>query len=250
MRNSSWIPQFLIAAILGLGLTACAMPGGEDGNAEVSVVIQGATTADNVLAVTLWAHPVDGTQYVFTLNGTANVDDADFLLEIFLDGALVYSVNFTLPIEDTDAQPGETGSGTTTQTIYYGTNVVSIDFEWFGGYQANGNAVVDINFVHPPRIVSWSAVPGPGPGTTAGTPIAIVADVEFFGTDPLVEPFVEAQFFDDIGPNPVGEALILDFTDPLWGGTIEAAVGASSLRLAASDEDGTAMSWLDYVVGP
>lgn len=248
MRNRSWIPPFLAAAIFGFGLTACAPPGGEDGNAEVSVVIQGATTADNVLAVTLWANPTDGTEYVFNLTGTANTVDADFVLEILLDGSPVYEVDFTLPIEETDAQPGETGSGTRTQVIYFGDNTVPMDFEWYGGYQANGNAVVDINFVHPPRIVRWSAVPGPGPGVTAGTPVALVAEAVFFGTDPLVDPSVGAQFYN--GPDPVGEPATLDFTDPLWDGTIEAAVGATALRLTATDEDGTAISWLSYLVGP
>ncbi len=248
MRNRSWIPPFLAAAILGFGLTACAPPGGEDGNAEVSVLIQGATTADNVLAVTLWADPASGTQYVFNLTGTANIVDADFVLEILLDGSPVYSVNFTLPIEDTDAQPGETGSGTKTQVIYWGDNMVPIDFEWYGGYQADGNAVIDINFVHPPRIVTWSAVPGPG--APANSFVDLIAEVKFFGTDPLVDPYVEAEFFDDVGPDPIGEAIILSFTDPLWEGSIRAPAGATDLRLSATDEDGTAMSWLHFPVTP
>jgi len=250
MKARNRIPLFISAAFLTLGLGACASQEGEDTEANVSVVVQGASTSENVFDVVLWAQ-IDGTQYEFVLNGTAQMTEADFVLDITLDGELVHSIPFSLPLADCDAKPGELGSGSRLAFVYPGDNYLTIDFEWGAGYQASGQTHVDIHFVHPPRIAYWSTVPGPGASTTVGTPIDVRATVEFFGTDPAVDPFVNVQFYDGTGGGaPLETPVYLSFVDPVWIGTIPAALGAEQLRLTATDEDGTTVSTSSFLVGP
>jgi hypothetical protein len=237
--------RFLIlitTAIFGLGLGACAA----EEEATVSVVVQGATFEGNVVSIVLWAH-TDGTQYEFVVTGDAGTTEATFVLEVFLDSALVHTIPFSLPLEDVDAEPGESGSGSQVAVIYPGSTVnnVVIEFAWTGNPVPIGDTNIDLQFIHPPRIIVWSA--SPGPGVPAGTDIDIRAEVEFFS----LNRSVEVQFLDGLGEGtPIGTPVDLTFSDPLWVGTITAQGGAEQLRLTATDDDGSTASRASFVVDP
>lgn len=169
------------------------------------------------------------------------------------EGPLVYSVDFTLPNADVDAQWGDTGYGSDTVYLTYnpgGWTTVVIQFIWNALPPIMGDSRVDMIFSHTPRIITWSATPGPA-GASEGDFIDIQADVEFFG-DGLAET-VEAQYWDNEtgGGSLVGEPGLLSLTDAvngIWNGSVEVVSGADILRLTATDSEGSIYQEMAYSV--
>lgn len=244
--KSKILAPLLIAGLVGLGLGAC----GDDNEAQVNVVVQKAGQADNVVAVVLWAHP-SGTSYDFDVVGTAMTTKADFTLDVTYVGDMspTQTVDFSLPLADVDAEEGETGSGSQTCDIYPGDNWCYIPFAWTSNPPPSGDTNITLQFSHPPKIVAWSAVPGPG--VPAGTALDIKAAVEFYGSSGQT---VTAQFFDTDPATPVGMGTAGTLTDPdadgIWTGTVTTVAGAELLRLTATDDDGTTTSDASYLVAP
>jgi hypothetical protein len=248
-RNS--IVMLLAAGVMLLCLISCGAP---KDDAKVNVIIQGASTVDNAIGVVLYAGP-DGTQYFFEVIGTAGVDTTTFTLTVYLGnstaGPVKHTAEFSLPNSEVDAQPGESGYGSVISTIYDNPGsytTVIIQFVWSAIPPIVGNALVDLEFSHTPRILSWSATPASG--AAAGEAIAIKAEVEFYG-DGLSEG-VTAQFWDNeaAGGSLVGTPGILSDpeADGIWTGTVNAVAGSDKLRISATDSEGSTVSEVYFVV--
>ncbi len=253
MKNHNYsyrIILFSVTAIAALSLGSCANEDLNTNEAHVRIQILGAGTADNVIEVSLPVE-VGGTEYFFEVTGYADIGSADFTLDITRVGEVepVHSVSFSLPLEDVNnAEPGESGYGDQYVLIYSGANSVYIDFEWTTTPPLDGDADVSLTFHHPPRIIVWSVIPGPG--VPAGTDILVQAEVEFYGDDDGWDPTVTAQFWDEDSASWWGERVDLSFysTTGLWTGTITAEAGSESLWLVATDEDGSTSSDVDFPV--
>lgn len=230
----------LTAALVGPGLVSCGGP--PPGDAEVKIRIQGLSSADNAIVLVLPA-PDGGIKYDFNIIGAAAATQADFTLDVFLGATVVHSVNFSLPLGVTGATAGETGSGSTSATIYPDTtNSVTIEFHWTAPADDKGSTDIDLSFMHPPQIHDWSVAPGPG--VVAGTTISVQADVEFFGSGGTVT----AQFWNGGTSSYIGTAGSLSYSDPVWSGTVTTVLGATELHLIASDSEGDATSTMAFVV--
>lgn len=243
-RNPSLL--LVAAAVVGLGLGSCGDASTDDSLADVRVVVQGASIADNVIDVVL-PTAEGGVRYYFYLSGVAADPYSHFTLEIYLydaGGPLVYTVAFDLPIEQVLGQPGETGSGDIAEDIDPGTNSISIDFLWDYIAPDNGDTNITVVFSHEPQIGVWSKIPGPG-NVVGGDIVAIQADVLFYGSGTKT---VTAQFV--AGGTLVGSAggLTDPDSDGTWNGTVTAVSGADTLRLTATDNEGTTYSEVPYSV--
>ena len=195
--------------------------------------------------ILLWA-PDGGIEYQFDMLGEAGPSEANFVLDISRDSVVVHTVEFSLPLAHVSASDGDTGSGQTSAAIYPDAlNEVTIRFEWTSKTPPESSVLVTLEFYHPPSIIEWSAVPGPG--VTADTDIAVQADVEFFG-DGSSES-VEAQFWDTDADVGAGSPVSLTYSGgTLWEGTIPTVLGAEELRLTAEDDEGTTVSAMPFVV--
>ena len=121
-------------------------------------------------------------------------------------------------------------------------------FAWIPNPPPAGSTDVNIQFSHPPRIITWSTVPGRE--VAAGTSLAVQAEVEFFGDGSAEQ--VTVQFWDDdaAGGSFVGdvESLTYDAAEELWVGSINAVSGADAISLTALDSDGTTSTEASVVV--
>ena len=243
LKNLNRILLLLVTVFAAISFWTCSRSSSDsitdinenEGLAKITVA-----NVDSVIDILLPATS-GGISYDFNVDGTAGATAADFTLTVNKtgEGAILHSVDFSLPLADVDASPGETGSGSITTSIYQGTNTVTIPFEW-DSVSPQSETAVNLTFTHPPGINDWSAIPGPG--ATAGTDVSIQADVTFYGST----PGVEVQFVSS--GTLIGSPASLTNAGSVWIGTISAESGADALRLTATDDEGTTSSDAQYVV--
>jgi hypothetical protein len=237
----------LITAAVGLGPGACGDAGTDEDQATVRVITQGASSVSDMIDVVL-ATADGGVRYYFYLTGVAADPYSHFTLNIHkggdATGPLVYTVDFDLPIDQVLGTPGETGSGDIAEDIVPGPNSITIDFSWNYMAPDNGDTSISMVFTHAPEILTWSKIPGPG-SVVSGDIVAVQAHVIFYGTGTKT---VTAQFVSAGSLVGTAGALSDPDLDGIWNGTVTAVSGADTLRLTATDDDGTSSSEVPFAV--